>query len=233
MSENSNSIDILPENWQFFLKGYLDEDALNETIVKLNKMRESAVIFPPAGMIFSAFNLTKPEDVQVVIMGQDPYHEPGQAHGLSFSVQDGAPLPPSLKNIYWELYNDLGINRKSGCLEDWKEQGVLLLNTVLTVREHEANSHKNIGWEEVTKAILEIVMEVKKDTVFLLWGNQAYNTYMEAYKMFTYNGYPTWIHVIRSAHPSPLSARRGFIGSHPFSATNDILRQCKVIPINW
>jgi uracil-DNA glycosylase len=225
--------ELIPYGWRDALLSKVPSTVFDKLDAFLQDEYAQHTVYPAVENIFNAINGICPDEVKVVILGQDPYHEPGQAHGLSFSVQDGTPLPPSLKNIYWELYNDLGINRKSGCLEDWKEQGVLLLNTVLTVREHEANSHKNIGWEEVTKAILEIVMEVKKDTVFLLWGNQAYNTYMEAYKMFTYHGYPTWIHVIRSAHPSPLSARRGFIGSHPFSATNDILQQCKVIPINW
>lgn len=225
--------ELIPEGWRGALLHKVPSTVFDKLDTVLTDEYQKHTVYPTVENIFNAIDGIYPTEVKVVILGQDPYHEPGQAHGLSFSVQDGTPLPPSLKNIYWELYNDLGINRTSGCLEDWKNQGVLLLNTVLTVREHEANSHKDIGWEKVTQAIIEIVMESKKDTVFLLWGNQAYNTYMEAYKMFTYHEYPTWIHVIRSAHPSPLSARRGFFGSRPFSTTNDILQQCKLLPIDW
>lgn len=225
--------ELIPEGWRDALLRKVPSTVFDKLDAVLTDEYQKHTVYPTVENVFNAINGIYPSEVKVVILGQDPYHEPGQAHGLSFSVQDGTPLPPSLKNIYLELYNDLGINRTSGCLEDWKNQGVLLLNTVLTVREHEANSHKDIGWEKVTQAIIEIVMEAKKDIVFLLWGNQAYSTYMEAYKMFTYHGYPTWIHVIRSAHPSPLSARRGFLGSRPFSTTNNILTQCKLTPIEW
>lgn len=190
-------------------------------------------VYPAKENIFNAINGLNAEDIKVVILGQDPYHEPGQAHGLSFSVPDGQLLPPSLRNIYQELKNDVGVERTSGNLEDWKKQGVLLLNTVLTVREHQANSHKGLGWEEITSAILQTVMMTPNDKVFILWGNQAYNTYMDAYRACHFTNMPTNLHVLRAAHPSPLSVYRGFFGSQPFSTTNDILIECGMTPINW
>lgn len=225
--------ELIPDGWRERLLQKVPSTVFDKLDAFLIEECDHHTVYPKVENIFNAINGIYPGEVKVVILGQDPYHEPGQAHGLSFSVQDGTPLPPSLKNIYWELYNDLGVNRTSGCLEDWKNQGVLLLNTVLTVREHEANSHKGVGWEEITKAILEIVMETQKDTVFILWGNQAYNTYMESYKHVACHSYPAWIHVLRAAHPSPLSARRGFFGSRPFSTTNNILKDCQVLPIEW
>ena len=225
--------ELIPDGWRDALLSKVPSTVFDKLDAVLTDEYQKYTVYPTIENIFNAINGIYPGEIKVVILGQDPYHEPGQAHGLSFSVQDGTPLPPSLKNIYWELYNDLGINRTSGCLEDWKNQGVLLLNTVLTVREHEANSHKGIGWEMVTQAILEIVMEAKHDVVFILWGNQAAKTFDDAYFMFGFRNYPTFIHTLKAAHPSPLSARRGFFGSRPFSTTNDILTQCKLSPIDW
>lgn len=190
-------------------------------------------VYPVKENIFNSINGLNAEDIKVVILGQDPYHEPGQAHGLSFSVPNGQPLPPSLKNIYQELKSDIGTERTTGNLDDWKKQGVLLLNTVLTVREHQANSHKGLGWEEITSAILQTVMMTPQDKVFILWGNQAYNTYMNAYRECHFVNMPSNLHVLRAAHPSPLSAYRGFFGSQPFSTTNEILTECGLKPIRW
>ncbi len=225
--------ELIPADWVDALLEKVPSSVFDELDWVLKEEYAQYTIYPEMHNIFNAIAGLKPDDIKVVILGQDPYHEPGQAHGLSFSVKDGVPLPPSLKNIYLELHNDIGVNRTSGCLEDWKRQGVLLLNTVLTVREHEANSHKDIGWERVTQAIIEVVMETKKDVVFILWGNQAAKTFDNAYFMFGFHNYPTFIHTLKAAHPSPLSARRGFFGSRPFSTANDILTQYKRTPINW
>jgi uracil-DNA glycosylase len=225
--------ELIPAAWLNPLLTKVPSCVFDELDCFLENEYANHVVYPEQPNIFNAIKELNPEDIKVVILGQDPYHEPGQAHGLSFSVQDGQPLPPSLKNIYAELKDDLNVTRTSGCLEDWKKQGVLLLNTVLTVREHEANSHKNIGWEKVTQAILEIVMETKKDVVFILWGAQASKTFDNAYFMFGFRNYPTFIHTLKAAHPSPLSAHRGFFGSRPFSTANDLLAQCKREPIQW
>ena len=225
--------ELIPEGWRDALLRKIPAEVFDKLDNFLSTEYKTHTVYPAIENIFNAIAGIYPSEVKVVILGQDPYHEPSQAHGLSFSVQDGTALPPSLKNIYTELYNDLGIRRQSGCLEDWKNQGVLLLNTVLTVRAHAANSHKDMGWEKITTAILEIVMETQKDVVYILWGSQAAKTFDNAYFMYGFSNYPTYIHVLRSAHPSPLSARRGFFGSRPFSTTNDILMQCKVLPIEW
>ena len=169
-----------------------------------------------------------PEDVRVVILGQDPYHEPNQAQGLSFSVNDNVSLPKSLINIFTELHNDIGCNiPKSGNLSKWADQGVLLLNTVLTVREHEANSHKGKGWENFTEEILKVVLEQPQPKVFILWGKQAEDTFFKVYK-----SQPN-VMFIKSAHPSPLSAYRGFFGSRPFSRTNGYFRKRRLKEIDW
>jgi len=169
---------------------------------------------------------TSLEDTKVVILGQDPYHNPGQAHGLSFSVKSGVRIPPSLLNVYKELHDDLGIKRpKTGCLLPWAEQGVLLLNTVLTVRAHEPNSHRNQGWEKFTDGIIRLVNQKDKPVVFILWGAPA----GKKKKMITN---PKHL-VLTSAHPSPLSASRGFFGSKPFSKTNNFLKSVYNHGIEW
>ncbi|MDR1562051.1 MAG: uracil-DNA glycosylase [Dysgonamonadaceae bacterium] len=183
-------------------------------------------IYPKGSEIFNAFEKTAFDSVKVVIIGQDPYHEPGQAHGLCFSVNDGVRLPPSLVNIYKELNEDLGITpRTSGNLERWAKQGVLMLNATLTVRAHHAGSHQNRGWEEFTDAVIHKIAEDKQDIVFILWGSYAQR------KGAFIN--PSHHLVIKSAHPSPLSVYRGFFGSRPFSKANEYLIQTGQTPVEW
>lgn len=183
-------------------------------------------VYPNMYNIFQALNLTPYSEVKVVILGQDPYHGENQAHGLSFSVSPGVKIPPSLVNIYKELHTDLGCYiPNNGFLKKWAEQGVLLLNTSLTVRAGEANSHKNIGWEKFTDKIIELLNERKDPVVFILWGNNA----ISKEKIIT-----NPIHyIIKSVHPSPLSASRGFFGSKPFSKTNKFLESINKPPIDW
>lgn len=183
-------------------------------------------VFPPANRIFAAFDACPFEQVKVVILGQDPYHEPGQANGLSFSVNDGTPLPPSLQNIFKEISADLGIEpNRSGDLSRWSRQGVLLLNATLTVRAGQAGSHQGQGWEEFTDAVISHLSDEREGLVFLLWGNYARR------KGATINRQKHL--VLESAHPSPLSAHRGFFGNHHFSRANDYLRSRGLTPIDW
>lgn len=185
-----------------------------------------AEVFPPANRIFAAFDACPFEQVKVVILGQDPYHEPGQANGLSFSVNDGTPLPPSLQNIFKEISADLGIEpNRSGDLSRWSRQGVLLLNATLTVRAGQAGSHQGQGWEEFTDAVISHLSDEREGLVFLLWGNYARR------KGATINRQKHL--VLESAHPSPLSAHRGFFGNHHFSRANDYLRSRGLTPIDW
>jgi uracil-DNA glycosylase len=183
-------------------------------------------IYPKGSKIFNAFEHTPFDQVKVVILGQDPYHEPGQAHGLCFSVNDGIPLPPSLVNIYKELSDDLGIQpAASGNLERWAKQGVLLLNATLTVQAHRAGSHQNKGWEEFTDAVIHRIAEEKEHIVFILWGS-----YAQRKGAFI----DPWRHlVLKTAHPSPLSVYRGFFGSKPFSKANEYLREKGQMPVEW
>lgn len=183
-------------------------------------------VYPDMYNIFNALHYTAYKDVKAVILGQDPYHEPGQAHGLSFSVLPGVEPPPSLKNIFRELAEDLGCAvPDNGCLKPWADQGVLLLNTVLTVRAHEANSHRGRGWEQFTDRIISLLNRREKPVAFILWGAPA----CRKRDMIT-----GWQHmVIESAHPSPLSAHRGFFGSRPFSRVNQWLKAVGESPINW
>lgn len=183
-------------------------------------------VYPPSEDLFSALELTPLSKVKVVILGQDPYHEPGQAHGLCFSVRKGVVPPPSLENIYKELESDLGIKRPShGCLEEWAKQGVLLLNTILTVEAHKALSHRGKGWEQFTDAIISAVNKKDSPVVFLLWGRPA------AEKKCLLNN-PKHL-ILEAPHPSPLSAYRGFFGSKPFSKANGFLVNNGVEPIDW
>lgn len=184
------------------------------------------VIYPDSEDIFNALHLTPLKDVKVVILGQDPYHNVGQAHGLSFSVKPGVEIPPSLENIYKELENDLGLYYPdNGNLEKWAKQGVLLLNTVLTVRAHSPASHQGKGWENFTDAIIKAVNDEDRPIVFILWGSPARK------KKIMLNN-PKHL-VLEAPHPSPLSAYRGFFGSKPFSKTNDFLVKNGVEPIDW
>ena len=183
-------------------------------------------IFPPPQDMFNAFEFTPLNDVKVVILGQDPYHNDGQANGLCFSVREDLEIPPSLVNIYKELHSDLGCYiPNNGYLEKWARQGVLMLNTVLTVRAHQANSHKEIGWEQFTDAAIKVLAEQDRPMVFILWGRPA-----QRKKEMIHN--PKHL-VLMSAHPSPLSAYRGFFGSHPFSRTNEYLEENGLAPIDW
>ncbi|MEE3377367.1 MAG: uracil-DNA glycosylase [Lachnospiraceae bacterium] len=191
----------------------------------LNAYRTETV-YPPSTDIFNAFAFTPLENVKVVILGQDPYHEPGQANGLCFSVHKGIRIPPSLVNIYKEMSSDLGCPiPENGDLTGWARQGVLLLNTVLTVRAHAANSHRGIGWEEFTDAALRVLADQDRPLVFILWGTPARRK-----KALIHN--PKHL-IIESPHPSPLSASGGFFGSRPFSRTNDYLVRCGLTPIDW
>ena len=187
-----------------------------ELYKKVRAEYASYQVFPPAGDILNAFHLTPLSKVKVVILGQDPYHEPGQAHGLSFSVKPGIQLPPSLVNIYQELHDDLGCYiPDNGCLTKWAEQGVLLLNSVLTVRAHQAFSHAGFGWQQFTDAAIRAVNEQDRPIAFILWGRSAQDKSV----MLTN---PKHL-VLKSPHPSPLSAYRGFFGSRPFSRVNHFL----------
>ncbi len=201
-------------NYFFDLKKFLLEEKNNYTI------------FPPGSEIFAAFNNTSFNNVRVVILGQDPYHGPNQANGLCFSVRDGIRKPPSLQNIFKELSNDLGYPiPESGNLEKWSKQGVLLLNATLTVRAGQAGSHQNKGWENFTDAVISNLSVNKKNLVFILWGKYAQN------KEVLINTQKHYI--IKSPHPSPFSAERGFFGSKPFSKTNEYLKQTNQTEINW
>ena len=184
------------------------------------------IVYPSADDLFNAFSFTPLHKVKVVILGQDPYHNEGQAHGLCFSVQKGVKIPPSLVNIYQELHDDLGCYvPNNGYLEKWARQGVLLLNTVLTVRAHTPMSHQGKGWEQFTDAVIQAVNAQKRPIVFILWGRPA-----QAKKKMLTN---PMHQVIEGPHPSPLSAYRGFFGSKPFSKTNDFLQEHGVAPIDW
>ena len=187
---------------------------------------QSRQIFPAADDLFNAFSFTPLSNVKAVILGQDPYHNDGQAHGLCFSVKPDVDIPPSLLNIYNELHDDLGCYIPNhGYLKKWADQGVLLLNTVLTVRAHQANSHRGIGWEEFTDAAIRILNEQERPIVFILWGRPA-----QTKKAMLTN--PNHL-ILEAPHPSPLSAYRGFFGSRPFSQTNNFLKSHGIEPIDW
>lgn len=192
----------------------------------LKKEYETEQIYPEAANIFNSLKYTAYEDVKVVILGQDPYHGENQAHGLSFSVKSGVPIPPSLSNIYKELYNDIGCYvPNNGYLKKWSDEGVLLLNTVLTVRSGAANSHKDKGWEHFTNKIIALLNNKTQPIVFIFWGNNA-----QSKQSLITNPIH---HIIKSAHPSPLSAYRGFFNSKPFSDTNNFLISQGIKPIDW
>lgn len=215
------SNDWLPAIKGEFHKPYYKK--LHQTIMQEYQTRE---IFPEAEDLFNAFHLTSLKDVKIVIFGQDPYHNVGQAHGLCFSVKPGVEIPPSLVNIYKELQDDLGCYiPNNGYLVKWAEQGVLLLNTVLTVRAHQANSHRGIGWEEFTDAAIRILNEQDRPIVFILWGRPA-----QMKKSMLNN--PKHL-ILEAPHPSPLSAYRGFFGSRPFSRANQFLQEHGIEPIDW
>ncbi len=192
----------------------------------VNEEYNKGQVFPPANDIFNAFHYTPLSQVKVVIIGQDPYHNVGQAHGLCFSVKPDVEIPPSLVNIYQELHDDLGCKIPNhGYLEKWAKQGVLMLNTVLTVRAHQANSHRGKGWEEFTDAAIKALNKQDRPIVFILWGRPA------QMKRSMLNN-PKHL-ILEAPHPSPLSAYRGFFGSKPFSKTNNFLIANRMIPIDW
>ena len=192
---------------------------------KINEEYAKNICFPPKKQIFRALELTPFDEVKVVILGQDPYHNDFQANGLCFSVSDMVPAPPSLKNIYKELESDLNIKKNTNDLSSWALQGVLLLNTTLTVKAHEANSHKDLGWEQFTDFIIKEISTHKENIVFVLWGAYAQkkSQLIDSQKHL----------IIKTAHPSPLSAHRGFLGSKPFSRINNYLSKHQKAIINW
>ncbi|MGL4654354.1 MAG: uracil-DNA glycosylase [Sarcina sp.] len=213
-------------DWSKILENEFEKDYyLNLRHFLINEYK-TQTIYPPMDEIFSALNYTSYEDTKVLILGQDPYHGEGQAHGLSFSVKPGVKIPPSLRNMYKELQSDLDCHIPNhGYLADWAKQGVLMLNTALTVRAGSANSHRGKGWEILTDEIIKKLNDREKPVVFILWGNNAISK-----EKFITN--PQHL-IIKSVHPSPLSASRGFFGSKPFSKTNNFLKEIGEEPINW
>lgn len=212
--------ELMPKDWQLQLETAFSSPDFQKLEAFVEEAYMNHTIYPEKSHIFKAFQLTPFDQVRVVIIGQDPYHGPHQATGLSFSVPMTEKLPPSLRNIYKELYEDLGITRIHGNLEDWARQGVLMINDVLTVEAGKARSHRGKGWEKFTQAVIEKLNEKKDPVIFVLWGNDAIKK-------------SDWIHpphiIIKGPHPSPLSAYRGFFGSKPFSTINNNLDQ----PIEW
>ncbi len=212
--------------WEAALRPEFGKPYYRELFLRIKQEYARYRVYPPADEIFNAFHFTPLQEVKVVILGQDPYHEEGQAHGLCFSVRRGVEIPPSLVNIYQELHDDLGCPIPDhGCLEKWAKQGVMLLNTVLTVRAHQANSHREIGWEEFTDAAIRILAEQARPMVFILWGRPAQRKQGMIRR-------PDHL-VIASPHPSPLSAYRGFFGSRPFSRANAFLQEHGIDPVDW
>ena len=217
---------MITKDWDKVLKDEYQKEYFKSLRKIIHAEYEQKTIYPEYKNIFTAFNTTSYDNVKVVILGQDPYHGEGEPHGLSFSVQDGIKLPPSLKNIYKELYDDLNIiNPNTGNLISWSKQGVLLLNAILTVEKDKPASHRNIGWEQFTDAVISKINEKDSPVVFILWGNFA-----RSKKNLISN--PKHL-VIESPHPSPFSARNGFFGSKPFSKTNEFLTKNGLAPINW
>lgn len=217
---------LLKNDWAPLLAAEFEKSYYKKLQQFLDEEYKTATIYPNANNIFNALHYTSYAGTKVVILGQDPYHGPNQAHGLSFSVQPEVKIPPSLLNMYKELQSDLGYDvPNNGYLVTWAEQGILLLNTVLTVRQGEANSHKGKGWEMFTDRIIELLNEREKPVIFVLWGRPA-----QAKKKIITN--PNH-YIIESVHPSPLSARRGFFGSKPYSKINDILSSMGEKEIDW
>ena len=216
----------ISNDWLSPLKPEFSKPYYAKLYKKVMEEYRTRLIFPPANDIFNAFELTPLNEVKAVILGQDPYHGDGQAHGLCFSVKPDVEIPPSLVNIYQELHDDLGCYiPNNGYLTKWAKQGVLLLNTVMTVRAHQANSHRGIGWEEFTDAAIRVLNEQDRPIVFILWGRPA-----QMKKSMLTN--PKHF-ILEAPHPSPLSAYRGFFGSRPFSRTNEFLEQNGLTPIDW
>lgn len=217
---------MINNDWDVILKDMFDSSEFKNLINKVRLEYDNNTCFPKYEDIFNAFKLTPYNKVKVLILGQDPYHGVNEAHGLSFSVQEGVKLPPSLKNIYKELYNDLGIiPSDNGNLTSWAKEGVLLLNSVLSVKKDKPASHKGIGWEEFTDYVIKKLNDKEVPIVFILWGNFA----RSKKELITNKRHL----IIESTHPSPFSARNGFFGSKPFSKTNNYLIENNIKPINW
>ena len=214
-------------SWKEHLQAEFDQPYFERLVQFVRNEYATQTVYPPGPLIFNAFNLCPFDNVKVVLLGQDPYHEPGQAHGLCFSVNDGVPFPPSLANIFKEINTDIGMPiPQSGNLTRWAEQGVLLLNATLTVRQHQAGSHQRQGWEQFTDSVIRIISEKSPHpVVFILWGGYALS------KASLID--PTRHLILRSPHPSPLSAYRGFFGNHHFSLTNQFLRSKGMEEIRW
>ncbi len=216
----------IANDWLLPLSGEFKKPYYRKLYNTVKHAYETGVVYPPANDIFNAFEFTPLSRVKAVILGQDPYHGPGQAHGLCFSVRPSVEIPPSLVNIYQELHDDLGCRiPNNGYLKKWADQGVLLLNTVLTVQAHRAGSHRGIGWEEFTDAAIRVLNDIDRPMVFILWGRPA-----QMKKPMLTN--PNHL-ILEAPHPSPLSAYRGFFGSRPFSQTNRFLEEHGIAPIDW
>lgn len=212
--------------WSALLQREISSERHIELQQFITRERLQHTVFPSPDDVYAALDLTSFEATKVVVVGQDPYHGPGQAHGLSFSVRANTPIPPSLRNIFQELFNDVSIQREdNGDLTEWARQGVLLLNTTLTVRNGEPGSHKDHGWEHITDAVISALNEKSTRVVFVLWGAHARKR-----KTLITQAHHV---VIESAHPSPLSAHRGFFGSRPFSRINSALEEAGLSPIDW
>lgn len=217
---------MIGNDWDEVLKIIENSSGFKKFLNLINDKYNNGIVYPPKNYIFNALKLTSYKDTKVVIVGQDPYHGEGEAHGLSFSVQKGIKIPPSLQNIYKELYSDLGIEPSEyGDLTKWAQEGVLLLNAVLTVEKDKPASHRNLGWELLTDYIIKALNEKDEPIVFILWGNFA----KEKKKYITNSKHL----VITSTHPSPFSANNGFFGSKPFSKTNEFLINNNLKPIDW
>jgi len=216
----------IESSWKAQLAKEFEKDYFVQLSKFVRNEYKTRKIYPPGKFIFNAFDQCPFDQLKVVILGQDPYHGPGQAHGLCFSVNDGIPFPPSLRNIFKELKNDMGKEiPTSGNLIDWAKQGVLLLNATLTVRASQAGSHQRKGWEQFTDAVINIINELKEHVVFILWGNYAISKgkYIDQNKHL----------ILTSVHPSPLSASRGFFGNKHFSQTNEFLTSKGLEPVVW
>ena len=228
MQPNGITMDVkIEDSWKEVLKDEFTKSYFQQVIAHLKTEKATgATIYPPGPLIFNAFNTTPFDDVKVVILGQDPYHGPGQAMGLSFSVPPGVKPPPSLENIFKELNNDIGmLIPKSGDLTKWAKQGVFLLNAILTVRAKEPASHQKSGWQEFTNKVIQVISDKKEGVVFMLWGKFAHEkqTLIDETKHF----------VLKAAHPSPFSADKGFFGCKHFSNANDLLVKQGKDPIDW
>ena len=213
-------------SWQQQLQEEFDKPYFANLVAYVKQEYARHVVYPPGRLIFNAFDQCPFDQVKVVLIGQDPYHEPGQAHGLCFSVNDGIPFPPSLQNIFKEIHDDMGVPApQSGNLTRWARQGILLLNATLTVRAHQAGSHQRQGWETFTDAVIHLLSERREHLVFILWGSyaQGKRSLIDASRHC----------VLCSAHPSPLSAYRGFFGNHHFSLTNQYLKSKGKEEIKW